>query len=251
MLLKAERLTKRYGSGETTVSALDDISFGIHAGEFVAIMGPSGSGKSTLMNLVGLLDRPTSGKLVLAGEDTTALSHDRLAHLRNSQIGFVFQAYNLLARNTALENVEVPLVYARMRRRQRVALARDLLRAVGLLHRSDHAPAQLSGGEQQRVAIARALACNPAIILADEPTGALDSRTGAEVLSLLQSLNRRGRTVVLVTHDENVALHAARIIRIRDGLIERDEVNPNPLDAAGTRNLATPSSGRELETSAA
>lgn len=251
MLLKAERLTKQYGAGDTTVPALRDVSFSMRAGEFVAIMGPSGSGKSTLMNLIGLLDRPTSGKLFLAGEDTTALSHDRLAQLRNSQIGFVFQAYNLLPRNTALENVEVPLVYARMPRRKRLALARELLGAVGLLHRKDHPPAQLSGGEQQRVAIARALACNPAIILADEPTGALDSRTGMELLALLQSLNRLGRTIVLVTHDENVAAHARRIVRLRDGVIEADEANPNPLNAADHRNVAAPTSGRELETSAA
>jgi putative ABC transport system ATP-binding protein len=251
MLLGAERLTKQYGTGDTTVPALRDVSLRIQAGEFVAIMGPSGSGKSTLMNLIGLLDRPTSGKLYLAGEDTTALSHDRLAQLRNSQIGFVFQAYNLLPRHSALENVEVPLVYARMPRRKRLALAKDLLATVGLLHRSDHPPAQLSGGEQQRVAIARALACNPAIILADEPTGALDSRTGMEVLALMQSLNRLGRTIVLVTHDESVASHAGRIIRIRDGLVECDEANFSPHDAAEARQVVTRTAAPEREISAA
>jgi putative ABC transport system ATP-binding protein len=199
------------------------------------------------MNLIGLLDRPTSGTLCLAGDDTTKFSPDRLASFRNRQIGFVFQAYNLLARNTALENVELPLVYARMPRRRRLARAKDLLNAVGLGHRCDHTPAKLSGGEQQRVAIARALACNPAIILADEPTGALDSQTGTEVLGLLQALNREGRTIVLVTHDEDVALHASRVIRVRDGVIVRDEVNTNPLDAARLRSTPEAKPNREQE----
>jgi putative ABC transport system ATP-binding protein len=189
----------------------------------VAIMGPSGSGKSTLMNLVGLLDRPTSGRLFLAGEDTSELSPDRLASLRNREIGFVFQAYNLLPRSTALENVELPLVYARVSGKERRRRATEMLSAVGLGHRMNHSPAKLSGGEQQRVAIARALACDPAMLLADEPTGALDTRTGIEVLTLLESLHRAGRTIVLVTHNEDVARHASRILRVRDGVVESDE----------------------------
>ena len=236
-LLSAERLTRVYGEGRNSVSALQEASFEISEGEFVAVMGASGSGKSTLMNLVGLLDRPTKGKLYLADEDTSKLSHDRLAALRNRQIGFVFQSYNLLTRNTALENVELPLIYARVTRRQRLERARELLTAVDLAHRCNHPPAKLSGGEQQRVAIARALACNPAIILADEPTGALDTRTGNEVLALLQALNRDGRTIVLVTHDENVGQHAHRVIRLRDGCIVKDEPNANPLQALKVRRL--------------
>ena len=247
MLLAAKHLTKVYGSGDNAVPALRNASFTVSAGEFVAIMGPSGSGKSTLMNLIGLLDRPSSGTLFLAGDDTTKFSPDRLASFRNRQIGLVFQAYNLLARNTALENVELPLVYARMARRKRLARAKELLTAVGLGHRCDHSPAKLSGGEQQRVAIARALACDPAIVLADEPTGALDSRTGMEVLGLLQALNREGRTIVLVTHDEDVALHASRVIRMRDGVIVRDGVNTIPLDAAEPGSTAEAERNRETE----
>src|SRR3954468_10496662 len=225
MLLEAQNLTRRYGQGDAAVTALRDTSFAVAEAEFVAVMGPSGSGKSTLMNLIGLLDRPTSGRLpppaggtnpprpdrppsgrlVLAGEDTTALDHDRLAGLRNRRIGFVFQAYNLLARNTTLENVEMPLVYSGLRGGKRRLRARAALEAVGLSHRVDHWPGELSGGEQQRVAIARALAGDPALILAYEPTGALDSRTGRSILALFQALNRAGRTIVMVTHNEHVA----------------------------------------------
>jgi putative ABC transport system ATP-binding protein len=231
MLLILEDITRLYGEGESSVPALRNVSFSIREGEFVAIMGPSGSGKSTLMNLVGLLDRPTSGRLFLAGEDTSKLSPDRLASLRNREIGFVFQAYNLLPRSTALENVELPLVYSRVRRKERRRRATEMLSAVGLEHRMSHSPAKLSGGEQQRVAIARALACDPAILLADEPTGALDSRTGIEVLTLLKSLNRAGRTIVLVTHDEDVARHASRVLRVRDGVVESDEESRAPAPA--------------------
>src|SRR3954463_6362473 len=223
MLLEADRLSRSYGAGDAAVNALTETSFAVSEGEFVAIMGPSGSGKSTLMNLIGLLDRPTSGRLVLAGEDTTGLDHDRLAGLRNRRIGFVFQAYNLLARNTTLENVEMPLVYAGLRGSKRHLQARAALEAVGLSHRVDHWPGELSGGEQQRVAIARALVGNPALILADEPTGALDSQTGENILALFQSLHQSGRTIVMVTHDENIARHARRILRLQDGAILRDE----------------------------
>jgi putative ABC transport system ATP-binding protein len=236
MLVEAQNLTKLYGTSETAVPALRDTSLQIASGEFVAVMGPSGSGKSTLMNLIGLLDEPTSGKLFLMGEDTIALSPDRLASLRNRQIGFVFQSYNLLARNTALENIEVPLVYARVGRAERLRRAKALLAAVGLEHRAQHWPTKLSGGEQQRVAIARALICDPALILADEPTGALDSRTGTEIMTLLQGLNRMGRTIIMVTHDEHVAHHASRIVRLRDGEITSDETVPVRFEGARQLN---------------
>jgi putative ABC transport system ATP-binding protein len=229
MLIEAASLTRRYGRGDATVTALDDVSFAIGKGGFVAIMGPSGSGKSTLMNLIGLLDRPTSGRLVFNGSDVTKLSHDQLAATRNRDVGFVFQAYNLLARHSALENVEIPLVYGGVTRKQRLLRAKAALDAVGLSHRCDHGPTELSGGEQQRVAIARALVNDPALILADEPTGALDSRTGTEILALFKRLNQEGRTVVMITHDESVAMHAARIIKLRDGRLLSDAPTaPNP-----------------------
>ncbi|MFC2991406.1 ABC transporter ATP-binding protein [Halomonas tibetensis] len=232
MLLVAENLTRRYGRGETAVTALADASFAICPGEYVAIMGPSGSGKSTLMNLIGLLDRPSAGRLVFKGEDVTQLSPDRLAAIRNHDIGFVFQSYNLLARHTALENVEMPLVYAGVRRKERDRRARAALAAVGLAERSGHGPGELSGGEQQRVAIARALVGDPALILADEPTGALDSRTGADTLALFETLNAQGRTVIMITHDEAVARHARRIVRLQDGAIRDDSAPPARDNAA-------------------
>jgi putative ABC transport system ATP-binding protein len=237
MLLEADGLTRRYGSGAVAVNALTETSFTVSEGEFVAIMGPSGSGKSTLMSLVGLLDRPTSGRLVLAGEDTTGLDHDRLAALRNRRIGFVFQAYNLLARNTTLENVEMPLVYSGLRGRKRRLKARAALEGVGLAHRMDHWPGELSGGEQQRVAIARALVTDPALVLADEPTGALDSRSGLSILALFQALHRAGRTILMVTHDEHVARHARRILRLQDGALVADVPVAEPLDAQAVLNL--------------
>jgi putative ABC transport system ATP-binding protein len=224
MLLEAQGLSKRYGEGAATIWALRDVSFRIARGEFVAIMGPSGSGKSTLMNLIGLLDLPSAGTLTLAGKETSRLSPDQLARLRNAQIGFVFQSYNLLGRNTALQNVELPLIYGGVGRRERVRRAEAALAAVGLAHRLRHLPAQLSGGEQQRVAIARALVCDPALVLADEPTGALDSRTGNEIMALFRRLNREGRTIVLVTHDAGVARNAARILRLQDGGLVDDKV---------------------------
>ena len=222
MLLEAEALCRRYGRGDAAVTALADASLAIEHGAFVAIMGPSGSGKSTLMNLIGLLDRPTAGHLVFTGQDVTRLSPDRLAALRNREIGFVFQSYNLLARHTAQENVELPLLYAGIRPRERARRARDALEAVGLAHRAGHHPTALSGGEQQRVAIARALVNDPALILADEPTGALDSRTGELILGLFRELNLAGRTVIMITHDAAVAAHAARTVRLRDGRIVDD-----------------------------
>jgi len=223
LLVQSRGLARRYGSGQAAVDALLDASFDIEEGEFVAIMGPSGSGKSTLMHLIGLLDRPTGGSLSLLGDDTARLSPDELAGLRNRRIGFVFQAYNLLPRHTTVENVELPLAYSGIRRRERQAKARAALETVGLAQRENHWPSELSGGEQQRAAIARALVADPALILADEPTGALDSRSGAAILSVFQSLNRAGRTILVVTHHEQVAQHARRVLRLQDGRIIADE----------------------------
>jgi putative ABC transport system ATP-binding protein len=222
MLLEACNLAKRHGRGETVVVALQDVSFTVAEGEFVAIMGPSGSGKSTLLNLIGLLDRPTSGTLTFAGECVTKLGHDRLATLRNRRIGFVFQSCNLLSRNTSTENVEMPLIYSRVPKSIRSLRARAALDSVGLSHRLKHWPGQLSGGEQQRVAIARALINDPALILADEPTGSLDTQQGLSILALLQALNENGRTIILVTHDGHVARHARRILKIKDGRLLSD-----------------------------
>jgi putative ABC transport system ATP-binding protein len=238
MLIEAHRLARRYGAGHAAVDALGEASFGIAEGEFVAIMGPSGSGKSTLMHLIGLLDRPTSGRLSLLGEDTTRLGHDALALLRNRRIGFLFQAYNLLPRSTTVENVELPLLYSGLGRRERRLKARAALEAVGLTHRGDHWPSELSGGEQQRAAIARALVGDPTLILADEPTGALDSKTGRVILAVFQALNRAGRTIVMVTHDGHVARHARRILRLQDGVIVGDERVASPSDATPHQTVA-------------
>jgi putative ABC transport system ATP-binding protein len=235
VLIEAENLTRRYGKGQAAVTALAKASFAIGPGSFVAIVGPSGSGKSTLMNLIGLLDRPTSGRLAFKGTDVTRLSHDRLAAIRNREIGFVFQTYNLLARHTALENVELPLIYAGVGRRARLRRAEAALEAVGLAYRHSHAPSELSGGEQQRVSIARALVGDPALVLADEPTGALDSRTGADILALFQALNDAGRSIVMITHDPNVACRARRIIRLQDGAIVEDSETAAPLVLRPTR----------------
>jgi putative ABC transport system ATP-binding protein len=227
-LIIARDLTKTYPSGSEKLIALNGVSFEIGHDEFVAIMGPSGSGKSTLMNLIGLLDQPSSGHLTLAGKDVTTLKPDKQAFTRNRLLGFVFQSYNLLARSTALENVELPLVYAGKEKKERVARARSMLERVGLAERSDHWPNQLSGGEQQRVAIARAMVSNPALILADEPTGALDTSTGEDVLRLFQDFNANGRAIVMVTHEESVARYADRILTLRDGKLESDERVKNP-----------------------
>jgi putative ABC transport system ATP-binding protein len=238
MLIEAHRLGRRYGAGHAAVDALREASFAIAEGEFVAIMGPSGSGKSTLMHLIGLLDRPTSGGLSLLGQDTTRLGHDALALLRNRRIGFLFQAYNLLPRGTTAENVELPLLYSGLDRRERRLKARAALEAVGLAHRADHWPSELSGGEQQRAAIARALVGDPTLILADEPTGALDSKTGLRILAAFQALNRAGRTIVMVTHDTQVARHARRVLRLRDGELVGDERVTAPSDAAPHQTVA-------------
>ncbi|MSP51854.1 MAG: ABC transporter ATP-binding protein [Alphaproteobacteria bacterium] len=221
--------------GDHIVQALDDVSFTIAEGEFAAIMGPSGSGKSTLMNLLGCLDRPTTGEYRLGGELVSTFTPDALALVRNRSIGFVFQQFNLLARQTALENVELPLVYSAVPRAERQRIATMALDQVGLGRRAGHTPARLSGGEQQRVAIARALVNRPILLLADEPTGALDSRTQVEILALLQGLNRVGLTIVVVTHEYNVAEHAGRILAFRDGRLLKDERNAAPRVAHSER----------------
>jgi len=225
MLIRTRDLVKVYRMGDTEIRALDRVSVDIDKGEFVAVMGPSGSGKSTFMNVLGCLDRPTSGEYILNGRKVSELAGDELAAVRNRNIGFVFQQFNLLARTPALENVELPLVYAGMAKKERAEKAMKMLRSVGLGERAHHHPAQLSGGQQQRVAIARALVTEPLLILADEPTGALDSRTSLEIMSLLQELNRQGMTVVLVTHEPDVARFARRILGFLDGRVVQDERN--------------------------
>jgi putative ABC transport system ATP-binding protein len=222
-LLETRKLTRVYDLGGARVVALAGVSMDVEPGDFVAVMGPSGSGKSTFMNLVGCLDRPTSGTYKLDGVAVETLNPDGLAALRNRKIGFVFQQFNLLPRANALANVELPMVYAGDDRKSRRKKALAALARVGLSDRAHHRPTQLSGGQQQRVAIARALVNGPALILADEPTGALDSRTAVEILALFQALNRDGVTVVIVTHDPEVARHARRVVRFRDGLVVSDE----------------------------
>jgi putative ABC transport system ATP-binding protein len=233
-IIVTEGLTKDYHLGPYTVHALRGVSVTIERGEFVAVMGPSGSGKSTFMNLLGCLDTPSSGEYVLDGEHVGGLSGDQLASIRNSRIGFVFQQFNLLPRTTALENVELPLLYAGLSARERRARARARLQAVGLADREAHHPSQLSGGQQQRVAIARALVNDPAVILADEPTGNLDTRTSVEVLALLQRLNREGLTIVLVTHELDIAAYASRSLTFRDGRLRGDQYESTPRDAVAT-----------------
>ncbi len=231
MLIRVEDLHKDYVLGDTVVRALDGVTLAIDVGEFVAVMGPSGSGKSTFMNILGCLDRPTSGAYWLAGEDVAHMDADRLAATRNRRIGFVFQQFNLLARTSAVENVELPLIYAGVPPRERRRRALQRLAAVGLAGRADHHPSQLSGGQQQRVAIARALVNDPALILADEPTGALDSRTSVEIMALLQQLNAAGMTIVVVTHERDIAAYASRLIAFRDGRV-RSDTRQVPRDAA-------------------
>jgi putative ABC transport system ATP-binding protein len=232
-IISCRNLSKIYRMGDQEVRALDGVDLDIHAGEFVAIMGPSGSGKSSLMNLIGALDRPTSGEMWINGRALSEMSRDELADLRNETLGFVFQQFNLLARQDAFQNVRLPLRYARKDVGDIDARARECLELVGLGTRMDHRPMQLSGGQQQRVAIARALANRPHILLADEPTGALDTRTTAEIMQLMQELNRQGITVVVITHEDEVAAHAGRQIHFRDGRIESDTAHPDLKRASG------------------
>lgn len=226
-IIEIANLVKRYEMGDEEVFALQGVTLTIGRNEYVALMGPSGSGKSTLMNMLGCLDTPTSGSYLFNGENVSEMDDDDLAEIRNREIGFVFQTFNLLPRATALQNVELPLVYSGMAKDQRMQRATEALERVGLADRMDHKPNELSGGQRQRVAIARALVTSPSIILADEPTGNLDSKTGQDIMRLFGELWRAGNTVILVTHEEDIARHARRIIRLRDGRIESDEVNPH------------------------
>jgi len=222
-IINIEHIAKIYQVGSEEVHALSDVSLKIDKNEYVAIMGPSGSGKSTLMNMLGCLDTPTSGKYDFKGVSVSDMTDNQLAAIRNREIGFVFQTFNLLARSDALHNVELPLIYAGVSTHERKERAKEALIDVGLRDRMHHKPNELSGGQRQRVAIARALVTKPAIILADEPTGNLDSKTGEEIMAVLHEIHKKGNTIILVTHEEYIAEHAARIIRLRDGLIERDE----------------------------
>ncbi len=223
-LVDMQKIVKIYASGDLEVRALDGIDLAIAAGEFVAVIGPSGSGKSTLMNILGCLDRPTEGTYRLDGVDVSEMSANQRAEIRNSRLGFVYQNFNLLSRTTALENVELPLIYgqAPLSARQRRARAREIIRRVGLDGREKHTPAQLSGGQQQRVAIARALITDPPVILADEPTGNLDTRTSQEVMEIFERLNDEGKTVVIITHEHDIAAYARRVVAFRDGKIVQD-----------------------------
>ena len=228
-VVKVKGLSKKYVMGDQTVHALRNVDITINEGDFVAIMGPSGSGKSTFMNLIGCLDRPTEGEIELDGKPVAQMNDNQLAVIRNKYIGFVFQNFNLLPRTSAVKNVELPLMYAGVK--DRSAMAKAALDKVGLCDRIDHKPSELSGGQQQRVAIARAIVTNPVMILGDEPTGNLDSRTSEDIMAVFQDLNRQGKTVIIVTHEEEIAHHCKRIIRFRDGRVQTDELVKDPIDA--------------------
>lgn len=224
-VIELTHIRKEYQMGSQLIAALSDVSITIKHNEYVALMGPSGSGKSTLMNILGCLDTPSSGTYILNGTAVDKMEDDQLAHVRNKEIGFIFQTFNLLPRLTSLENVALPMVYAGVSRKDRMAKAEEVMAMVGLKERMHHKPNELSGGQRQRVAIARALVNNPAIILADEPTGNLDTKTSYEIMNIFEEINSRGNTVIVVTHEEDIARHSKRIIRLRDGLVESD--NPN------------------------
>jgi putative ABC transport system ATP-binding protein len=234
MLISIQELNKTYIMGAETVEALKSVSLEIKKNEYVALMGPSGSGKSTLMNLLGCLDSPSRGEYWLNGTEVSTMDDGELAEVRNKEIGFVFQTFNLLPRLSALENVALPLVYAGVSKEARLEKARKVLESVGLGDRVNHKPNELSGGQRQRVAVARALVNDPAIILADEPTGNLDSKTSYEIMGLFEQIHKLGNTVILVTHEHDIALHAHRVVRLRDGLIESDTINPNPVSISNT-----------------
>lgn len=226
-LISIKNLKKTYIIGEEVIEALKDVSLSISKNEYVALMGPSGSGKSTLMNMLGCLDSPSSGEYILNGLSVARMSDNQLAQVRNKEIGFVFQTFNLLPRATTLENVALPLVYAGFSKADREKRAKEVLESVGLGNRMNHKPNELSGGQRQRVAVARALVNKPAIILADEPTGNLDSKTSVEIMGLFEEIHKNGNTIILVTHEEDIALHAHRIVRLKDGLVESDRQNTN------------------------
>ena len=224
-VIETTDIAKKYVMGAEEIHALVSVSIKIPRGEYVAFMGPSGSGKSTLMNIIGCLDTPSQGQYILNGQDVSRMSDNELAEVRNKEIGFVFQSFNLLPRASALDNVALPLIYAGLNKRDRNERAMESLRAVGLADRASHKPNELSGGQRQRVAIARALVNNPSVLLADEPTGALDSKTSHEIMDLFEALYAKGNTIIMVTHEEDIARYAHRIVRLRDGLVESDEVN--------------------------
>ncbi len=228
-LIQIKDITKTYQVGTEEVHALRGVSINIEKGEYVSIMGTSGSGKSTLMNMIGGLDTPTSGSYILNGQAVNELNDDKLAAIRNKEIGFVFQTFNLLQRNTALENVILPLIYAGVPKKERTERAIQMLKNVGLEQRMNHKPSEMSGGQRQRVAVARALVNNPSLLLADEPTGNLDSKISEEVMKLFAEIHRGGNTLVVVTHEEDIAMHAHRIIRLKDGLVESDTINEKPV----------------------
>jgi len=228
-IIHLESIVKNYKVGTQFVHALRSVSIDIYKGEYVAIMGASGSGKSTLMNIIGCLDTPTSGTYVLNGKDVSRMTDDSLAEIRNSEIGFVFQVFNLLPRSNALENVMLPLIYSGVKKAQRKVLAEQTLNDVGLSDRMHHRPNELSGGQRQRVAIARALVNKPSLLLADEPTGNLDSKISEEIMKLFAEIHKKGNTLVMVTHEHDIAMHAHRIIHLKDGEVESDEINPNPV----------------------
>jgi putative ABC transport system ATP-binding protein len=226
-IIETTNISKRYIMGEEIIDALKSVTISVNKGEYVAFMGPSGSGKSTLMNIIGCLDTPTTGKYVLNGQDVSQMTENELATVRNKEIGFVFQTFNLLPRQTSLENVALPLIYAGYSKSDRTELAMAALKGVGLENRAGHKPNELSGGQRQRVAVARALVNSPSILLADEPTGNLDSKTSYEIMDLFDQLHSKGNTIVMVTHEDDIAQYAHRIVRMRDGLVESDLINPN------------------------
>lgn len=236
-IITLKNIARRYVIGSETIHALRSVSLEVMKNEYVALMGPSGSGKSTLMNMLGCLDTPTEGEYILNGISVARMSDNELAEVRNKEIGFIFQTFNLLPRSTALENVMLPLIYAGMNKAQRLERAKAVLEQVGLGDRMDHKPNELSGGQRQRVAVARALVNDPAIILADEPTGNLDSKTSTEIMALFEDIHRKGNTIIIVTHEEDIAQHAHRIVRMRDGLIESDALNTKIRSALQQENV--------------